>query len=332
MTETLRFALIGKEDLKIGTSSFEVRLGDGRVVTLSEIRLTDFLSALTLGSVLFVKAGGVAGEDNANLFYDDANNRLGIGTASPSQPLHVVGIILGTQNVVFRSGTAFDGTLDHAITAARTWTLPDSTDTVVLLAATQTLTNKTLTDPVISAEDARTNTVDVPLTIRSTTTGTPAANIGTGILVQAESADESPSDFGQIEFAASDVAINTEDTYFQVLLRVAGAALTAVYRFVATGAFKAIFSHTNTADRTYTLPDSTGTIVVDGAALGTSAPATPTANALYRDSLVKGWVVFDLTGAIDDDLNVSSVTDNGVGDWTVNWATAFAGAGYTAIP
>ena len=60
----------------------------------------------------------------------------------------------------------------------------------------------------------------------------------------------------------------------------------------------------------------------------TAAPGTPVAQTVYEDSIVKGWVVFDVDGVIDDDLNVSSITDGGVGDWTVNWATAFANANY----
>lgn len=187
MTEVVRFSQLGKQDLKIGTGTFEVRLGDGRVVTLDEIRLTDFLSVLTVGSVLFVKAGGVAGEDNSNLFWDDTNNRLGIGTASPSQPLHVVGVILGTQNLVFRSGTAFDGTLDHAITADRTYTFQDSSDTILGRATTDTLTNKTLlgtgTGNVIAGiidRDVTTN--DVVNTMTETTVysfSVPGGTLGT---------------------------------------------------------------------------------------------------------------------------------------------------------
>ena len=114
---------------------------------------------------------------------------------------------------------------------------------------------------LVHTEDSRTNTVDVVSTLRATTTGTPAASIGVGQLYQAESADENPSDFGQLEFVASDVGSGTEDTHLQVLLRVAGAALTSCYRFVATGAFNAIFTHANTAARTYTLQNSSDTLV-----------------------------------------------------------------------
>jgi len=43
----------------------------------------------TSGSVLFIGAGGHTTEDNANLYWDDSNNRLGIGTTLPSAPLHI---------------------------------------------------------------------------------------------------------------------------------------------------------------------------------------------------------------------------------------------------
>lgn len=45
----------------------------------------------TVGSVLFVGAGPIVAQDNTNFFWDDANNRLGIGNATPAQALHVVG-------------------------------------------------------------------------------------------------------------------------------------------------------------------------------------------------------------------------------------------------
>lgn len=48
------------------------------------------LPSLTSGSVLFSNGTTIA-EDNANLFWDDSNNRLGIGTSSPTQRLTVEG-------------------------------------------------------------------------------------------------------------------------------------------------------------------------------------------------------------------------------------------------
>src|SRR5215470_17940156 len=44
----------------------------------------------TTGSVLFVGAGPVLAQDNAAFFWDETNKRLGIGTATPAQQIHVL--------------------------------------------------------------------------------------------------------------------------------------------------------------------------------------------------------------------------------------------------
>jgi len=48
------------------------------------------LPSLTSGSVLFSNGTTIA-QDNANLFWDDTNNRLGIGTNAPATSLQIVG-------------------------------------------------------------------------------------------------------------------------------------------------------------------------------------------------------------------------------------------------
>ncbi|QQR76998.1 tail fiber domain-containing protein [Candidatus Nomurabacteria bacterium] len=45
----------------------------------------------TLGSVLFLGTAGILAEDNTNFFWDDTNNRLGLGTASPDTILDITG-------------------------------------------------------------------------------------------------------------------------------------------------------------------------------------------------------------------------------------------------
>ena len=54
------------------------------------------------GSVVFLNNGGGFETDSTNLFWDDSNNRLGIGTDSPSQRLDVDGSInLPSGNILF---------------------------------------------------------------------------------------------------------------------------------------------------------------------------------------------------------------------------------------
>ena len=53
----------------------------------------------TAGSVLFAGAAGVLAQDNANLFWDDTNDRLGVGTATPQAGLEVTGDICNTSEI-----------------------------------------------------------------------------------------------------------------------------------------------------------------------------------------------------------------------------------------
>jgi hypothetical protein len=65
----------------------------------------------TTGSVVFAGANGELAQDNSNLFWDNANNRLGIGTSSPAQTLHIAGVDRVSQSgaVRYRSDRYFAG-------------------------------------------------------------------------------------------------------------------------------------------------------------------------------------------------------------------------------
>ena len=58
-------------------------------------------TSLTSGSVLFSGTAGLVSQDNANLFWDDTNNRLGISTITPGAKLD----IHGTGTIVQLNGT-----------------------------------------------------------------------------------------------------------------------------------------------------------------------------------------------------------------------------------
>lgn len=62
-------------------------------------------STMTPGSVLFAGTSGLLSQDNTNLFWDDTNNRLGIGTNAPSQTLRVVGDTSFSRTITTASGT-----------------------------------------------------------------------------------------------------------------------------------------------------------------------------------------------------------------------------------
>jgi len=59
--------------------------------SVTEIAIGETIGSATEGSVLFAGVGGILAQDNANLFWDDTNDKLGLGTNSPASLLHIKG-------------------------------------------------------------------------------------------------------------------------------------------------------------------------------------------------------------------------------------------------
>lgn len=109
-----------------------------------------------------------------------------------------------------------------------------------------------------------------------------------------------------------------------------------------TGTFTIASPNSNT-DRTLTLPDVTGTLLTadgDGSSLtGISSYSDSDALTLFNASgsapvyACRAWVNFNGTGtvAIRTSGNVSSITDNGTGNYTVNFTTAMPDTNYTGV-
>ena len=106
-----------------------------------------------------------------------------------------------------------------------------------------------------------------------------------------------------------------------------------------TGNFTIQSPATNT-DRTLTLPDATGTVQVSGNAIsGTTGSFSSdlSFNSGYGSAAVaygcRAWVNFNGTGtvAIRGSGNVTSITDNNTGDYTVNFTTAMPDVNYMFV-
>jgi hypothetical protein len=100
-----------------------------------------------------------------------------------------------------------------------------------------------------------------------------------------------------------------------------------------TGTFSIASPGTNT-DRTLTLPDATGTVLTDQSTVS----ATQIAGALNASGpapiyACRAWVNFNGTGTVTIRAsgNVSSITDNGTGNYTVNFTTAMPDENYSAV-
>lgn len=89
---------------------------------------TGTTTQFTTGSVVFAGVSGVYSQDNANLFWDDANNRLGVGTSSPGATLHVVGTVNFTGALTsgdLANAVGYKGLPQNSQTAAYTLALSD---------------------------------------------------------------------------------------------------------------------------------------------------------------------------------------------------------------
>jgi len=97
-------------------------------------------STFTTGSVVFADASGVYSQNNAKLFWDDSNARLGLGTASPNSALEIAnggirfsgsgGFGSGSDSGIFGDGGA-SGTLNF-VTAGTRQAIIDSNGNVGL--------------------------------------------------------------------------------------------------------------------------------------------------------------------------------------------------------
>ena len=84
-----------------GTTSITTTIGADKIhdtmidwgTGASQVSLEDIPSSFTNGSILFSTSSGAVSQNNANFFWDNGNNRLGVGTTTPDYALDVEGSI-----------------------------------------------------------------------------------------------------------------------------------------------------------------------------------------------------------------------------------------------
>lgn len=77
-------------------------------------------SGFTAGAVIFADSTGALNEDATQLFYDDTNNRLGVGTASPDARIHAAmpAVASNTEQIALHVG-AWTQTITSTVALAR---------------------------------------------------------------------------------------------------------------------------------------------------------------------------------------------------------------------
>lgn len=281
------------------------------------------------------------------------------------------GFMLAVKKIDSSGNTVIiDGNSSETIDGNLTLTLSNQYEVALLICngtSWSVINSAASQSTTFAADNSSNNTVTNIVTVQHTTSGTPGAGIGTGVLFNSESADESPSNFGVLAFVADDVTAGSEDTYFVVQNRTAGAALANAYKFKRTGvgnilfttaataertvtladadlAFthsggKATFAGTLTGNRTYTLPDADHTFLTAAAksdmetATSSITAATP-AVVQNHPGVAKVWAYITVSGgtpSLDASYNVTSITDTSAGNVTVTIDTDFSSANYCAI-
>ena len=89
---------------------------------------------------------------------------------------------------------------------------------------------------------------------------------------------------------------------------------------------------TNT-DRIFELPDEAGKVLTDASDIEPQVKTATNASGSAPIYACRAWVNFNGTGtvAIRASGNVSSITDNGTGDYTVNFATEMPDTNYIPV-
>jgi hypothetical protein len=130
-TTILKFSKLGKEDLEIGTGTFEVELSDGRKATLNRINLSSFLATDAVDTAIYFTNGSQIGQDSLFTWDTDASQfTIGAGgsavigedtTVGTGVTLHVSVDGESVVRIENSQGTSADTKLEFAMHGAVDW-------------------------------------------------------------------------------------------------------------------------------------------------------------------------------------------------------------------
>jgi hypothetical protein len=153
-------SITGTSLVKSGGTSAQILAADGSVITAGtnitisggtiassggSMAIGGSITSATAGSVLYAGASGVLAQNNANFFWDNTNNRLGLGTASPSYTLDVSGTSRHNGQTTLTGSVTASSALAQGIIATPTLVAAANSDVLVGLDINPTFTNGAFT-------------------------------------------------------------------------------------------------------------------------------------------------------------------------------------------
>lgn len=190
--------------------------------------------AFTQGSVIFASTSGIFSQNNAHFFWDNTNVRLGIGTATPSTALVVIGTT--TSTTFAGAGTGLTGTA-ASLTAGTVTTNANLTGPITSTGNATSIASQTGTGSTfaMSASPAFTGTVTgVNEALTGTFTAVGSAAIGTTSLGSGFLTIGTPS-FSDTAGTTAIQATGNINNYYQEVIQNSNAGSSASADYIAGG-------------------------------------------------------------------------------------------------